>query len=121
MGASQAHLSKVLQRMKGAGLVDSGRGPTGGFCLAQPPSNVTLLDVYCAVEGNLTLSSCLLPRPMCDGESCILGNVMGTVNQELRNRLEHTTLAQLADVFRPQAKEHRAPDQSNSAKKGVTP
>jgi len=121
MGVSQAHLSKVLQRMKGAGLVDSGRGPTGGFSLALPPGKVSLLDVYCAVEGNLTLSSCLLPRPMCDGENCILGDVMRTVNRELRRRLEHTTLDELAGVFGLQTTEHRDPDQSNRTTKGATP
>ncbi len=113
LGASKAHLSKVLQRMKGAGLVHSGRGPKGGFRLALPPDKIALLDVYRAVEGGLSLSNCLLPRPVCDGEACILGSLMRSVNRELHAHLEHTTLAELADVFRGET--------SGQEQKGVSP
>ncbi len=99
LGVSHAHLSKVLQRMKRAGLVHSDRGPKGGFRLALLPEEIRLLDVYRAVEGGVAPSNCLLPRPVCNGESCILGNVLRTVNRELHTRLEHTTLDDLAGVF----------------------
>ncbi len=99
LGASEAHLAKVLQRMKRAGLLTSGRGPRGGFALALPAERINLLQIYRAVEGNMTLSNCLLPQPVCNGSTCILGSLMRTVSQELLDHLSSTTLADVAGVF----------------------
>ena len=64
-GASQAHLSKVLQRLAKAGLVRSSTGPRGGFTLAKPTDQITLLDIYEAIEGPIELPNCLLRRDGC--------------------------------------------------------
>ncbi|MDD3714188.1 MAG: Rrf2 family transcriptional regulator, partial [Atribacterota bacterium] len=44
--SSEAHLSKVMQRLAKINLVDSIRGPNGGFYLKNPIELVTLLDIY---------------------------------------------------------------------------
>jgi len=55
LNASEAHLSKVMQRLGRAGLVQSVRGPRGGFSLARSPDAVTLLEVYEAALGEPAL------------------------------------------------------------------
>ena len=45
LNASEAHLSKVLQRLAHTGLLSSTRGPKGGFTLAKGSDQITLLDV----------------------------------------------------------------------------
>jgi len=96
MGASEAHLSKVLQRLVHAGLVESVRGPKGGFALAKDPRMITLLKVFEVIDGVLTPESCLLDRCVCGGRQCILGDLIETVNGLARRRLEETTLADIA-------------------------
>lgn len=71
--ASEAHLSKVLQRLVRVGLLSSRRGPSGGYALAKPPTEITLLDVYEALEGPLRRDGCLFTRPVCRRAHCILG------------------------------------------------
>ncbi len=43
---SEAHLSKVLQRLGKVGLLNSARGPRGGFTLARDPKDINLLEVF---------------------------------------------------------------------------
>ena len=45
------YLEQIFRRLRRAGLVDSKRGPGGGYTLARPPAEITLLDVVEAVEG----------------------------------------------------------------------
>jgi len=98
---SEAHLSKVLQRLARAGLIESARGFGGGFRLGREPSAITLLEVYEAVDGALSPRSCLMRRPLCRGESCLLGGLLSTVNRLVSERLGRTTLADLAGTFEP--------------------
>ena len=99
LGVSEAHLSKVLQRLARAGFVRSVRGPRGGFQLADAPDKISLLQVYEAIEGPLEEGNCLLGRPVCDGPNCILGRLLKSVNQEVRQYLAGAKLSELTEVF----------------------
>ena len=100
LGVSEAHLSKVLQRLAHAGLVKALRGPRGGFALARPAGRVTLLQVYEAIEGKLTPPSCLLGKRVCDGRNCILGSLLDSTNRMVREYLARTRLSDLTSVYR---------------------
>lgn len=97
--ASEHHLAKVMQRLGRAGLVRSLRGPQGGFVLAADPGDITLMQLYEAVDGPLQQSHCMLPHPVCSGSACILGGLLQFLNEETKNYLRQTTLANLASVF----------------------
>lgn len=96
---SETHLSKVLQRLAREGLVKSVRGPRGGFKLDQAVDNLTLLQVYEAIEGRLEPSACLLEVESCNGGGCIFGALLDHVNREVRDYLLGTKLSQLSYVF----------------------
>lgn len=103
IGASSHHLAKVMQRLVKSGLVESLRGSLGGFTLGMPPDKVKLLQIYEAVEGPLSVEICPLNKaacdgkdPLCDGQCCLLGDLVHTVHQQIRHHLESTTLAELA-------------------------
>ena len=49
-------LEQIFQELKRAGLVESKRGPRGGFRLARTPDEVRLGDVLRAVEGPVSLA-----------------------------------------------------------------
>ncbi|NIR01207.1 MAG: Rrf2 family transcriptional regulator, partial [Gemmatimonadales bacterium] len=90
LGASEAHLSKVLQRLVRSGLVESVRGRGGGFRLARRAEGVRLLDVYQAMEGKLGQSECLMGKRVCEGKECILGGLLHTLDTWLRAYLSGT-------------------------------
>lgn len=97
LGVSEAHLSKVLQRLGREQLVTSRRGPGGGFTLAKPASDVRLFDIYDAVEGPLPQGECLLGKEECVLGPCIMGSVLNDVHTQVAHYLKHTTLQDLMD------------------------
>ena len=96
---SDNHLAKVLQRLGKAGLVTSMRGPQGGFRLARAAAEITLLQVYEAIEGPLPKATCLLGMPQCSG-NCVLGDFVASANETFRTRLESTRLSDVAGVLK---------------------
>ncbi len=92
LGASEATLSKVMQRMVKAGLATSKRGPHGGFELARAPKTITLLEVYESVEGAIEVRHCLLGAPVCEKKHCPLGGLFEKVSREVMEKLSKTTL-----------------------------
>jgi Rrf2 family protein len=94
--ASQAHISKVLQSLTNAGLLESKRGPNGGYALAKDASAVYLLQVYEALEGPMRRDGCLFAKPVCDEVRCILGDLVERVRHEVYSYLATTTLEQAA-------------------------
>ena len=97
---SEAHLSKVLQRLTKVGLVRATRGARGGYSLGQPAEDVSLLDVYEAIDGPLRPSACLLGHQKCNGSECILGDLVGSINQQVEDHLASKKLGDLAGAFR---------------------
>lgn len=110
---SEAHLSKVLQRLAHAGLVKSVRGPGGGFLLARKAEDINLLQIYETIDGPLNDNDCLLGRELCGGEACILGDLLKDIHRQVRDYLARTTLPELTavcDKVRERKERHVAED-----------
>ena len=98
---SKPHVAKVLQQLRRAGIISSARGPRGGFWLAEGANEITLLQVFEAMEGPLRARDCLLGRrPLCGGETCILAGLVGNLNRQVKAYLAETTLSKLAPVYK---------------------
>jgi Rrf2 family protein len=65
IGAPASFLSKVLQALCRAGLIDSRRGQSGGFVMLRLGAGATLYEVVEAIDGPICLNVCLAA-----GESC---------------------------------------------------
>jgi Rrf2 family protein len=98
--ASEAHLSKVLQQLVRVGLLHSKRGPSGGYALARPPTQISLLDVYEALEGPLRQDGCLFTEPICQQVNCILGDLVERLRTEAHDHLESTSLSDVVNGTR---------------------
>ena len=103
-GVSKAYLSKVLQRLTGAGLVRSFRGPGKGMELGQPPSAITVAALIRAVEGVQTEQACVFGLRRCTEETpCALHQEWIPIRAALCELLEKTTLADLTAAARDDA------------------
>ncbi|WP_410767647.1 Rrf2 family transcriptional regulator [Haloferax sp. DFSO60] len=93
-------IRQLLCSLREADLVDSKRGPTGGFTLADDPATITLRDIYEAVED---------PEPFCyhtsePNDECTVGQhiqpVLGDLLQpSITAMLEELDSVTVADVY----------------------
>lgn len=93
---SEAHLAKIMASLARAGIVTTVRGPHGGARLRRPPTEVTLLEIYEAIDGPMTMDPCLLAADGCGSTCCQLGPRLAAHNQSLRELFSVTRLADLA-------------------------
>lgn len=61
---------KLTKQLTRAGLLESRRGQTGGYLLHRPCSELTLYDLFCAMEDPLLLTECLEPGYDCANNAC---------------------------------------------------
>jgi len=94
-GLPLPYLERVAAQLRSAGLLASVRGARGGYLLTRPPEEISVSDIFVAVEGNLLTVDCLCP----DGSPCTLEpicatrDVMTTVRDCLADTLGNITLA----------------------------
>jgi Rrf2 family protein len=103
-GMSLKYLLDILRDLKRAELVRSRRGPDGGFTLSRPAAEISLADVFRAVDGPLadvhdeSLRGLEYPAP---AES--LPKVWMAIRGSLRRVLETVSVADLVSGDLPSA------------------
>lgn len=100
ISGSEAHLAKVMRRMVRAGLASSTRGPGGGFKIARPADEITLLEIYEAIEGKFQVGDCMLDDPCCKENNCIMGSLISSVNLEVLEYFRSRKLSDFAESCR---------------------
>jgi Rrf2 family protein len=93
-------LPQVLGDLTRAGIVEARLGRSGGYRLARAPSEVSLLDVIHATEGDARRRTCILTGRTC-GEAeaaCDVHDVFFAAQVALLERLARTSLADVADT-----------------------
>ena len=83
-GVSEAHLSKVMQRLVKTSLLTSRRGPGGGFVLGRAADKISLLEILEAMDGPMSENKCMLGRKKCMYGGCALGALLTHVNHQVR-------------------------------------
>jgi Rrf2 family protein len=91
--SSRHHVAKVLQRLVKEGFLESNRGPSGGFQLKRPPEEISLLDIFVAIEGKIQESTCLSDNPLCPFDKCLMGNIISKLSNEFQEYLSNQKLS----------------------------
>lgn len=68
-------LAKILQQLARQKILDSTKGPHGGFSLLKDARNITLLDIVRTIDGEDILTNCIIHNETCtkvdkDKKSC---------------------------------------------------
>lgn len=91
-------LTKILQLLTEAEIMESFRGPSGGIGLARAANRISLIQIISAVDGMSLFSECALGLPDCgEATPCPLHQSWSKRREELKRMFERTTLASLAN------------------------
>ncbi len=92
-------LTLVLAGLVFEGLLVASHGPQGGYSLARPPSDISLLDIVQAAEGPVTLDRCVLRDGPCDWkDTCPVHDTWARSQTALIRELSATSLAEVTAV-----------------------
>src|SRR5829696_86185 len=93
--APRNYLAKILGQLARAGILDSTRGPAGGFRLGSRPRDVALSDVVAVFEST-DERRCLLGHGRCgENPSCTAHTQWAPIAQSMDGFFSHTTIADL--------------------------
>ncbi|GIT90642.1 transcriptional regulator [Jannaschia pagri] len=100
-GTNPVVVRRVLGKLRQAGLLVSEKGHAGGWRLARPPEEITLADIYLALEENLVSSEPEDDTPRCAVEDAVqrkVTSVLQDIEQSLVTQLRATSLADVQET-----------------------
>lgn len=97
----EAYTSKILQKLVKNNIINSDKGPTGGFSMdEQKLEKVRLSAIIFTIDGDDIYNGCGLGLKKCNEKMpCPLHNQFKIIREELKKMLETTTLKSLAMDF----------------------
>lgn len=96
LGAPRNYLSKTLGMLAREGLITGVRGPTGGYRLERPATELTLAEVVGPFEEAVGAKACLEGGRRCDARTPCAAHARWTeVRRAARAPMEETTIADL--------------------------
>ena len=94
-GVGAGYLSKVLQSLGRAGVVQARRGLHGGFTLAQPIDRLTVLDVINSVDPIKRVRTCPLHLEEHNDKLCALHRRLDQACEQAEGAFAATSIAEL--------------------------
>lgn len=99
MDIPKTFLPQIMAQLVRSGIVDSLAGPRGGYALARPAPDISLLEVIEAVEGDPVSTECVLRGGPCRWEGmCAMHVPWSRAQQAMLDRLDATSLADVAEI-----------------------
>ena len=90
---SLSYLEQLFGKLRRYGLVESVRGPGGGYCLARPDADITIADVVRAVDEMLDATQCGGLQNCRQAQRCMTHELWSTLNDRIYEFLSSVTLA----------------------------
>ena len=94
-GISISYLEQLFLKLRKNNLVQSARGPSGGYTLSKPPEEIKLLSIISAVDEKIKTVKCKRDsKKGCNGKSikCITHNLWDDLETHINKFFEENTL-----------------------------
>lgn len=95
-GISLSYLEQLFARLRRNGLVDSVRGPGGGYTLAMAPDKISVAQIIIAINENIDATRCGGERNCHGEERCLTHHLWESLSNRIYEFLNAITLGELA-------------------------
>lgn len=101
LGIPTPFLGKILQVLSRQQILDSSKGPNGGFALKKAAVDISIMDIVDIIDGSGAFNLCLIRSETCSTENpCSLHDAVEAYRKGLRSTLLTESIADLASEFR---------------------
>ncbi|HTQ76999.1 MAG TPA: Fe-S cluster assembly transcriptional regulator IscR [Burkholderiales bacterium] len=90
---SLSYLEQLFGKLRRAKLVNSVRGPGGGYNLARPAGGITVAEIIGAVDEPIDATQCGGKENCNDDRRCVTHDLWATLNQKMNDYLSSVSLA----------------------------
>ena len=98
---SLSYLEQLFGKLRRHGLVDSVRGPGGGYNLGRAPETIAVADIIVAVDEPIDATQCGGRENCLDDHRCMTHELWAGLNTHMFAYLRSVTLAELVRQQRP--------------------
>jgi len=96
-GISLSYLEQLFSRLRKQGLVDSTRGPGGGYRLSRSAHDIAVADVITAVDEKVETTRCGGLSNCQDDQECLTHELWTELSRQIHNFLMGISLGQLVE------------------------
>ncbi|NLC49316.1 MAG: Rrf2 family transcriptional regulator [Bacteroidales bacterium] len=95
----ESYTSKILQQLSRNNIIQSEKGPTGGFSIDKDKiEKINLSTIVSAIDGDSIYNDCGLGFHHCNGDKpCVIHNQYKPIRGELKTMLENTLIVDLSE------------------------
>ncbi|GAA4005572.1 Fe-S cluster assembly transcriptional regulator IscR [Comamonas faecalis] len=94
---SLSYLEQLFGKLRRHELVESTRGPGGGYTLARKAGDITVADIIVSVDEPIDSTQCGGKENCMDGARCMTHDLWASLNQRMVEFLDSVTLQKLVD------------------------
>lgn len=113
---SLSYLEQLFAKLRRHGIVESVRGPGGGYCLARAAATITVADVIIAVDEPLDATQCGGRENCKSDHRCMTHDLWSTLNRKMLDYLASVSLAELVEKQRQRVAANQAGAENNKQK-----
>ena len=102
-GISLSYLEQLFAKLRRSGLVDSVRGPGGGYTLAMEPAKISVAEIIVAINENIDATRCGGEKNCHGDETCLTHQLWEDLSTRIHEFLNGISLGDL--VTKPHVQE----------------
>jgi Rrf2 family iron-sulfur cluster assembly transcriptional regulator len=94
-------LGKILQLLAKHQVLESTKGPNGGFTLKKPALDISLMEIVEIIDGSDSFNQCVIRTEVCNHEApCSLHDKIASYRNGMHSLMLTESIADLASEFR---------------------
>ena len=116
---SLSYLEQLFAKLRRHQIVESVRGPGGGYCLARAAGEISVADVILAVDEPLDATQCCGLENCKSDHRCMTHDLWATLNRKMLDYLASVSLEDLVEKQRQKAAQESVQQPSQTVRFGV--